>query len=102
VLGRPIGAKEIVHHRNGDKSDNDPANLEVLPSRAHHHVAHRIARRSHRLRLPGEDNPEVTCACGCETSFSRYDRAGRPRQFVSGHNSRRDGLGRYTPIERSP
>lgn len=36
MLGRPLRPGEVVHHRDGDKLNNDPLNLEVLPSQAEH------------------------------------------------------------------
>lgn len=42
MLGRPLAEGEVVHHRDGNKRNNDPSNLEVLPSHAAHmreHVA---------------------------------------------------------------
>lgn len=34
-LGRPLQADEIVHHRDGDKGNNAPSNLEVMSQREH-------------------------------------------------------------------
>jgi hypothetical protein len=39
--------------------------------------------------MPGERNRLIACACGCGTSFRKFDEENRPRKFVSGHNLRR-------------
>jgi hypothetical protein len=38
-LGRYLSKKEVVHHKNGVKTDNRPENLEVFESNAKHLAA---------------------------------------------------------------
>jgi hypothetical protein len=39
-LGRELRSGETVHHVNGDKQNNDPDNIEVLPSQSPHARLH--------------------------------------------------------------
>lgn len=72
-----------VHHRDGDRAHNSPSNLEVLTPGLHY-VEH---RKRGDLRLPGEPNPVIPCACGCGERLAKYDDHGRPRRYLSGHNA---------------
>jgi hypothetical protein len=82
-LERHLEEGEVIHHRNGNKTDNRPENIEVLPSIGHHLQVHAQNKDTRRV---GEGNPTISCACGCGNKFLKYDRWGRPRTFVSGHN----------------
>ena len=83
-LGRPLRGKEIAHHIDGDKKNNSPENIEVMPSQAAHFFAHRP--KDSKRRAPGEENPFIFCACGCGKKLKKYDQSGRPRRHIGAHN----------------
>jgi len=41
ILGRFLYPREVVHHRNRNKLDNRPSNLEVFRNQANHERCHR-------------------------------------------------------------
>lgn len=87
-LGRLLEADEIVHHRDGDTTNDDDDNLEVMLNP--HHSSHHA-----RLRAPDP----VRCVCACGVTFAMKPAAFRlaMKRNKSGavHCSRRCG-GRYT------
>lgn len=73
------------NHRNGDKTDNAPSNLMLADGNARHFLEHRS--KNCNLKKPNEPNLMVECACGCGGTFRKYDAVGRPRKYISGHNT---------------
>jgi hypothetical protein len=45
ILGRPLRRGEVVHHLDGDRHNNVPSNLRVLPDQAAHLRQHHLERR---------------------------------------------------------
>ncbi len=44
MIGRALEKDEVVHHRNGQKRDNRPDNLQVVTKSEHAHI-HQMAER---------------------------------------------------------
>lgn len=65
VLGRSLSHDESVHHRNGDRLDNRPENLELWSSRqpSGQRVAEKVAWARELIALYDPD-PEWIGACG--------------------------------------
>lgn len=86
-LGRKLGSKEVVHHKNGDKTDNRPENLELYVNNATHMHCH--AEDPSALRPPGAKNEMVPCACGCGGLRREFGSDGYRDRYIRGHHLKR-------------
>ncbi len=50
-IGRRLGAKEIVHHIDGNRANNRPENLFLCRDRKHHNEVHRSQDKAMRALL---------------------------------------------------
>lgn len=53
MIGRPLRRGEVVHHKNGDRQDNRPENLEVMKSQSEHMREHMTADEARRRGANG-------------------------------------------------
>jgi hypothetical protein len=83
-LGRRLKKGEVVHHKDHNRLNNTYENIEVHQSIKHHLYVHRRIKSD--KRKPSEENPFVSCECGCGAGFLKYDKSNRPRKYISGHN----------------
>lgn len=84
-LGRTLNTNEVVHHIDGDKTNNDPENLEII-KRSEHTRKH-MGNPTHQQE--GEKNFYIDCFCGCGEKLLKYDNRGRPRKYRHGHQRRK-------------
>lgn len=73
ILGRPLLSSELVHHRDGTRTNNRPDNLELTGRGPHigHHNKHRPVKLLSRRCVT------------CRRPFTGYMQDGRPPSYCS-------------------
>jgi hypothetical protein len=86
VLGRRLCGDEVVHHKNGDTTDNRPENLEVVLHGDHTRVHHAGARRPDMAKAnmarADRDRERIK-----QLERQQAEMADLLRQFVAGHST---------------
>ena len=78
VLGRPLPIGSVVHHLDGDYTNDDQRNLAIFPSKAYHNLIH---ARMDALAVTGNADSRKCQYCGtwglADESWSLIMKGGR-------------------------
>lgn len=112
VIGRPLRADEDVHHKDGNKSNNDPSNLEIISHSDHTKLTNseRDYVRGYKMNL-SEDERKARSFRAIAMGLDKMGRAERwpkaPIQVSKGHPRRKAkicpcGIGPNTHSHNQP
>jgi hypothetical protein len=76
-MGKPLRRGAVVHHVNGDRADNRPANLVACHNQAHHLLIHARARI---VRAGGSPSAHKIC-CYCDTMLLKENFHPNPKTW---------------------
>jgi hypothetical protein len=83
ALGRPLKAREVVHHVDGDKTNNAGSNLVICPDRHYHWLLH---KRANAMEATG--NPDAQKCEHCQQWDLPMNMSHRIRRTRTGKDGR--------------
>lgn len=96
VLGHPLPSTAVVHHHDGNKSNNLNSNLVVCENQAYHNLLH---ARTRTLRAGGDPNLDKVCS-DCEQPRPHRDFYSTPSKYDGRSNTCRDCNRKYCKRRR--
>lgn len=82
-LGRQLTRNEIVHHKDGNPSNNNPDNLELMKSQSVHAMRHAAERRK-------EIEKRICSSCGGNRTYV-YNRISNRQNYAQWYRSKLTG-----------
>lgn len=91
ILGRPLRPDEVVHHKDHDRHNNDPSNLEVLTHQehsAHHNQKYPLTKTcevcgGEYVPQPTKRKRAKTCSWNCRNELIRRKKLGQTGRAVA-------------------
>lgn len=91
IIGRELTKKEVVHHIDGNKSNNNPNNLVLCSDAKYHRLLH---ARQRIVDLGGDPNIHKYCSYH-KSLHSRELFSTKPSSYDGLHNTCRDSTNKY-------
>lgn len=83
-IGRLLKSEEYVHHKDGNKTNNDPSNLEILSSKDHGKIHMPVVKEKNckgcGLLFKPKDNRRQYCSTLCSDEI--YNRSKKPPEEI--------------------